>query len=172
MKNSFCLFLVILFVCCTRSPNIHVSFDSCQFDTLCCKNMNITQFCNSKTSILVFYDSVGCMDCKIHEMFYWSNIIGYLESSNSDCGLKFIVSPSCSDSGRVHNYLRSLEFNYPIFFDINQAFSHNNPMLYSKQYLGYNYLLKQDSIVVLKGNFLKNKKDFEKLTCELSHYEE
>ncbi len=45
-------------------------------------------------------------------------------------------------------------------------------MLYSKQYLGYNYLLKQDSIVVLKGNFLKNKKDFEKLTCELSHYEE
>ncbi len=114
-----------------------------------------------KYKLLVFYDSIGCFDCKLKEMTAWANMLDYYDRMHANCKIIFILSPSAQDYKSVYNYLSNYCFDYPIYLDSSNSFSNNNSFLYDKKHRNNTILLGKDNkVLISKGNVLHEYKTF------------
>lgn len=128
-------------------------------------------YSDSSMKILVYYDSIGCFDCKIKEFLAWGNMIDYFCNVHPDCPLIFVFSASEDDSQSVYNYLQDLKFGYPIYFDKDGSFLKDNYFLLNDEFRGQNILLDAKDSILCRGQILREKKDLEKFEKIIISYE-
>lgn len=126
---------------------------------------------DSSMKILVYYDSIGCLDCKIKELLAWGNMIDYFCNVHPNCPLLFVFSASEYDSQSVYNYLQDLKFGYPIYFDKDGYFLKENYFLLDDEFRGQNILLDAKDSVLCRGRILREKKDLERFEKIIISYE-
>ena len=121
-------------------------------------------------SDLVYYDSIGCFDCKMKEFLSWGTMLNYFENSHQECPIYFVLSPKAADSARIFNSLSVLSEYGNITLDHDYAFARNNPILHDSKYRGLNYVVDSNNFVRLSGRFLRDRKDFKKCESFLLRY--
>ena len=90
-----------------------------------CYNDTIEQdsyYNENRYKLLAYFDSLGCFECKINEMIAWSGMIDYFATNHSNCKIIFILSPSVQDFENTFNYVKSYDFDYPIYLDYCNEF--------------------------------------------------
>lgn len=170
-KIQLLIFTIIslVFLGCTNKLGHTVNFSQ-EIETFC-QTTEDNVCSDSSMKILVYYDSIGCLDCKIKELLAWGNMIDYFCNVHPDCPLLFVVSTSECDSQSVYNYLHDLNFGYPVFFDTDGSFMKDNNFLLDDEFRGQNILLDAKDSVVCRGQILREKKDLERFEKKIISYE-
>ena len=145
---------------CGQSESVRLNLD----------DMNIPTEDGKPFKMLVYYDSIGCFDCKMKEFLSWGTMLNYFENSHQECPIFFLLSPKAADSARIFNSLSVLSEYGNITLDHDYAFARNNPILHDSKYRGLNYVVDSNNFVRLSGRFLRDRKDFKKCESFLLRY--
>ena len=122
-KILFVVGIIIMLCNCTNDNNIvkivqQFNGKTIQFpdDIILTKNVFDTVECNinAGNKILVYYDSIGCMSCKL-KFREWNTLIDEIKSYMNDLTLVLIVNPKIrSDIYTIRAKMRDENFDYPI----------------------------------------------------------
>jgi hypothetical protein len=135
MKIGKILFVVGIVIMLILTKNV--------FDTVEC---NI----NAGNKILVYYDSIGCMSCKL-KFREWNTLIDEIKSYMNDLTLVLIVNPKIrSDIYTIRAKMRDENFDYPICIDLNDEINKLNHFPDDDRFRCF--LLDENNRVVLIGS--------------------
>lgn len=111
-----------------------------------------------KIKYVVYWDSINCTSCAIHQLELWKPLLEYSENYNGLLNFYFIFHPSKKDIDTFQIVLgENTNFDYPILIDTLGEFERLNPHLPKNQAL-HTFLLDENNRVILVGNPLRNKK--------------
>ena len=107
------------------------------------------------TRLVVWVDSLACSTCHVNKMFEYSEIINFHKEIGDELVPVFLFSPPRTKINEVLITLKSLEFEYPVFIDENQAFPAANPHI-PTDHRFHTFLLDKNGKVVLVGDPANN----------------
>lgn len=110
---------------------------------------------NSRYKYVVYYDSMDCKPCKIHELKQWNRLLQDYDIQDVSC--VFIFSVKNSDLYSYIEYYDELQLDYPIFFDKKNCFLKKNPYIPEENKF-HAFLLDKNNNIILVGNPLYNEK--------------
>ena len=111
-------------------------------------------------TIVVYYDKKGCTPCKLKELAKWESMLKEIES---EIGQKLRFDLIVQSGPRFRSLEVDMEvykFPYPVYFDTQNDFEHQNPNL-PEDDIFHTFLLDRDNRVVLVGSPVGNPKMWE-----------
>ena len=102
--------------------------------------------------VVIYADSIGCMDCKL-DLYKWKEFIAYIDSlSNNSISFLFFLQPK--ERIEMEYLLKGYDFNLPICIDMNNQLSKLNHLHVDS--IPQVFLLNRENQVILTGNPISN----------------
>ena len=103
---------------------------------------------DSKYKILVYVDSTGCTNCKLH-LTEWKELKSYIDSVSKD-KVEFLFFYNVKDYKRLYFMLKQEQFYYPICADYDDELNKINNLVGGDKY--HTLLLDRDNKIIAIGN--------------------
>lgn len=86
--------------------------------------INLEDYKNSKYKIYTYIDSMGCSECKIKQLKYWTELFRNFNTKASPV----LVIFNTSDYRKVRDAMELYNLDFPYFLDINNQFKKLNTL--------------------------------------------
>ncbi|MDR1554232.1 MAG: hypothetical protein LBS69_12360 [Prevotellaceae bacterium] len=107
--------------------------------------------------MIIYYDSIGCRQCRVSHLTDINSIFEYFADSFKIAYPMIIFSPSETEKSELLQNLKDSEFYYPTWLDENNSFMKRNPQIPTEDGF-HTFLLDKKNKVVLTGSPVYNLK--------------
>lgn len=158
--------IIVLFVliACTEKHNlkkIMTEFSKSEIvipDTMFVVNAKESAWMSHNKSndqkLIIYIDSTACSACRIAHFIDMIPLYELADSLNNKFSVMAIFSPEMSKMADVELQLKLLDFQYPIYLDVEKEFAAKNTIPFDKRF--HNFLISGDGKVKYVGNPLAN----------------
>lgn len=158
--------IIVLFVliACTEKHNlkkIMTEFSKSEIvipDTMFVVNAKESAWMSHNKSndqkLIIYIDSTSCSACRIAHFIDMIPLYELADSLNNKFSVMAIFSPEMSKMADVELQLKLLDFQYPIYLDVEKEFAAKNTIPFDKRF--HNFLISGDGKVKYVGNPLAN----------------
>lgn len=119
------------------------------------KNIFYNTFHNKANKIVVYFDSTGCVECKM-KLNFWNDIVKEVRDSSLDVSIIFIATSKNRNPKEVISILKKYRFDYPVYIDSLNKFGVLNKLPYDP--VLHTLLLDSANRIVLIGSPIGNDK--------------